>query len=306
MRIENRVSGVESTIINAKETSHVESIVESEKMISDGSYFAGDVFGNETLFGNKEKAKMQAMDIITKIFEGQQKVDAEIGNIEENIRQSHKEIEEGMKGLKELEKESEQLREEYGIDIEGEEHQEVELIIKGRKAVKDGSFSDWSKEEQKAYLLAESKERTEYQKGALEIYGYGASYREMIQKGKENILLQTKVLKEIHIEQLKQHDMVDAQYEADKILETASKAEVIDLMNKVVEKQEEIHEEIQKETEAMEEEKKEEKIKEQNLSESAKQIDEAWTEAQGKIEKILQELKLMEEDIKGIRLDLEI
>lgn len=243
----------------------------------------------------KQKAMQEAMDFIKKQFESDGKIDETLDECRENIAENKEKAQEASKELKAVQEEKEHLKE---------------------------VCPDEDSEEYKANLK-ELNERAGYWKGELDAASSGISDS-------------TKAIKSIKQEALKHHGMVDATKAAEESLKAASKEIIGMLMDEakdkvdqdleeVVEKAEEVKEEKEEKEEALEEaqaerekqaaEIEEERKKNQQSGRSSvrsvtaidvKEIMDKQREIVQNTQQILEEQKLLTEEIKGIVVDFNL
>lgn len=133
---------------------------------------------------------------------------------------------------------------------------------------------------------------------------------------------ESQIISGIKKERLKYHNMVDAQEQAEDVVES-SRDDIIgmvmeeakDHVDEEQKKREEQAEAIQEKKEEQEEilEKREEKeeeleklMEEMPTEQSVDNIDQTMAEVKRQVQKVLNEVNLMEEDIKGSRVDIEV
>ena len=170
-------------------------------------------------------------------------------------------------------------------------------------------------EERSAHIEALQEENKE----AVKLFGPGGGGT--VAQNAEIISEERRIIKGIRSERLKYHTMVDAQEEAEDVVE-ASRDEIIGMVmeeakehvDEEQEKREEQAEAIQEKKEEQEEilEKREEKeeeleeLTEEMPMEGTADIDQTMAEVKRQVQKVLNEVNLMEEDIKGTKVDLEV
>ena len=165
------------------------------------------------------------------------------------------------------------------------------------------------------------EEPTEYQRRALALEDEAAMYRNEIAANNGKIMENSEVVKGIRKERLKSHTMLDAQKQAEDVME-AARDSVIDLvmeeakehLDEEQEKREEQAENIKEKKEEQEEiqEKREEReeeleelIEDMPVEEMA-DLDQTMEEVKQQIRKVLNEVNLTVEDIKGAQVDLNV
>lgn len=153
-----------------------------------------------------------------------------------------------------------------------------------------------------------------YQKDMKEFHEREKIYQGYIQDNEKEISEITAALRNIKIERLKSEPMVEAQKQSEQILAAANKEIYGELMNEsknyIEEKMEEEKQKAEERAEKKEEEeerleKKQEKeeIQEENQKELIEKTQVQQPKIERKLEEILDELKLIQEDLKGVVVD---
>lgn len=259
--------------------------------------FAGDMgIGQDSVMARRLRAQKEAMKVVMDQHAGESKLDASVKEMENHRTTLADEAKTAQDELKKVEEMRKAYQEDYGV-AEGSPEPEDEAY---QKAMKE--FDDMADE-----------------------------WRGRANSAMDQRMAIGKSLDELKVERAKTHGMVDAQAEADEIMESASK-EIIgmikqDAMDHIDEKLEETVEEAEKKAEEEKEEKerleeaKEEKEEQEkrleeagssdpvqvsrptNISDALVNADDAVKEIQKKIKGILEEEALLAEDLKGISVD---
>ncbi len=213
-----------------------------------------------------------------------------------------------------------QLREDMGIAEDSEEEQDLKLLEKEIDSYKSGSDIHLTKEERERIAQIKAKGLTGYQERSLAMKNGGALYETEINEASREMQGENAAIKSIELERLKKDPMVGAQKAKDEILEQASDQIVGMLMEEAKDKIDEEMEEKKDAAEEAEEKKEEEeeraekqdekKAKEEQLRDQIKastelmtKSDELLDDVQKEVKKILDEMKLLEEDLKGAAVD---
>lgn len=272
-------------------------------------------------------ARKQAMKLISDAWSSDKKAADDINSMAKTKDDLAIRNNELKSKLKDIENRQEALREECGVDKDSQEQKDLELLMKYQDN-KAGVFNDrFSKEEIKRLKELESQPLTEYQKKALSINaGKDAIYDE-IDKNETKAMCLTMSIGEARKEQAKSQDMLKAQDAADSIIEAAEKDIYGNLINEgknniddKLEENKEKAEEAEKKKEEQKEqidEAKQKREEEQAIIEGdteAKKLEESISitdektnnmeEAQSKVAQIMKKNNLINEDIKGIEIDL--
>lgn len=278
--------------------------------------FAGDL--NKTfdpIAQKKQQAREKAMKVVTDAWAGDRKIDESLEERRNKIRELENTMKESAAGLKWANEERAALREAHGLTEDSQEEQDLRLLEK------QADRMVLTKEEQER--LAEIQKAggpTEYQQHSLELYKTASTYKEAFEKAKGEIHQESDAIKSTKQERLKHDPMVKATRSADEIMDAARK-EIVGMLyeeakdhideemeekkeaaDKKAEKEEEEEEKIEKRKD--EKEKKEEFIEE--ISDKMTTIldaDNIMDDVQKEIKKIMDEMKLLDEDMKGAAVD---
>ena len=275
----------------------------------------------------RTSARKQAIKLISDAWKSDNKATDNINVMDkakETIAIRNNEL---MSKLKDIKDSQEALREQYGVDKDSEEQNDLELLIKYQDN-KTGIFSDkFSKEEIERLKELQSQPLTEYQKKSLMINAGKDSVYNELDRNETKAMSLTMSINDAKTEQLKSQDMLKAQDAADSILEAAEKDIYGSLINEgknnIDDKQQENKEKAEEAQEKKEErEEQTDKVKEkrkeeqaiiegeteaEKLKQSISVTDEKTNnmeEAQSKVNQIMKKNNLINEDIKGIEIDL--
>ncbi len=301
------------------------------------SIFAGDLgVGPDKIQIKRQQAQKKAMKIVGDTFTAEKEINQSLTDMADRLDALQKEGYEYHKELERITENRNELQENYGVTDESEEHADLELLRKERKANEPGSKVTLDYEETKRLEKIHEKGLTGYQTDMLELDEQQAVNEKNLSETESQIQSIRASLNDTAIERLKSNPMIEAQKEADKLMEAANKEIIGDLMDEgkkhIEEKMEEEKEQAEKRAEEKEEqEEKEEAAKERKAEmeqfiEGTKQQAEAKkeelpserdqeqmaayndpnnseTEAAKEIAEILDELKLIQDDIKGAAVD---
>lgn len=294
-------------------------VIQQNKAVFFGNTFLGNASKDrkEQIARKKELHKKEAMNVVTTAFRTEKKMEEEgEGKLNEHIQMLQKENEGYNSFVNDLKSQMKQLQEDYGVADDSQEQKDLEIL----KKLYDQS--PLTKEETER--LSEMGEQTEYQKQSLELYAQADDIKTKMADNQKQISGDTKAIRSIKISKLKSKAMIEAQQAKDKMMEAASKEAVSmmiqDAQQTIDEKAEEIKEEAEKREEKNEEqEERIEAAKEskteaeaaaenvrEHIDEMTKQIldsDDITRDMDDDIKKIMEEEKLLLEDLKGITLD---
>ncbi len=195
----------------------------NESSVNDnGTIFAGNLNLGTDIENKRKQAQSIAMNLIEKAFAGDNAVDDEINSRKEHIDDLYKENSEAQDMINNISKEQEVVRKGYGIDENSQEEQDLELLRKERDSLLDSTVM-LSDDEQARLKDIHEQGPTEYQKTMLEMDSNKSTYKKTIYDNKKLIVEENSVIRGIHLERLKTHTMVDANKQADKVMEAANK-----------------------------------------------------------------------------------
>lgn len=199
------------------------------------------------------------------------------------------------------------------------EQRKAQAQERAMKIVEDAWEGDRQLDREIEERRAHIEELREENREAVKLFGPGGAGT--VAQNAEIIAEESRIIKGIRSERVKYHNMVDAQEEAEDVVE-ASRDEIIGMvMEEAKEHVDEEQEKREEQAEAIEEKKEEqEKIlekreeKEEELEELMKdipmeetvEINQTMAEVKQQVQKVLNEVNLMEEDIKGAKVDLEV
>lgn len=269
----------------------------------------------EKLQQKKAEAQQRAMKIVGAVWDADKVIDDEIRQREEHIRELYEDNKDAMESLNEFRQMEDDLREGYGVAADSQEQLDLELLKRSGPGYKPT-------EEEKERLAAIREDgMTEYQRRALEIDKVASYYRKVIAVNNGAAYDESKVIRNIRAERNKYHTMLDAQDQAEDVM-AAARDEIIGMVEEEAkehldeeqENREEQAEAIEEKREEQEEilekrEEREEELEEliedmpvQEMTDLSQTID----EVKQQIQKVLNEVNLLDEDIKGAQVDLNV
>lgn len=320
MRIQEKVS------INAYGLTGQPSVLEraGEKERSEGkSIYAGGFQGalslQDRISQRREQAQKQAFKVVRDAWEGEKRIEEQLDECRKRIREFAKEEKSAQDNLNEIAKQSEELKATYGITDDCEEAQELELLRR-KKASGRGGCSLTEEEREKCFRI-EERGLTEYQMRQLELDDAAEISKEIIQNCERGIKIENAIIRGIKEERRKVHPMVDAKRREEEIMEGVSK-EIVGMvvedarekLDEEQEKQEEKAENIREEREEQErllEKRKEEKqeldeLTEELQTEEISDLMQVQNKIKAEVEKLVNRMKLVAEDIKGAAVDTNV
>lgn len=274
----------------------------------------------DPIAAKKEAAKKKALGIVGNAFENEKKIDADIEARRQKIQELREDKRVANAAIQDIEENRDNLRKSFGVDKDSKEEMDLKLLEKEVKAKIPGSDIHLSKDEKAAIAKIKDEGLTEYQQQSLEMLKDEVPYSTTVYESDREIETENRIISATKLERLKSHAMVDAQKEADAVMEQAAKdiiGMVVDEAKDNIDKEMEEKRETAKEKAAKEEEleakiekarderKEKEKITEDILeatTEMAKNTTELGT-AQQEIRDMMNKMKLIEDDIKGAAVD---
>ena len=283
-------------------------------------FFAGNL--NQDLFENKllekkKEAREKAMKVVGEAFVGDRKIDEDLQERRDKIAALEQENQELQNQIKEINESQNALMEHFGITADSQEQKDLELLRKKEKWML-GEGEALSKEEMERVSTLESEGLTEYQERQREWDAEKKHFQKDIDKNNEEILIENAIIRGTKLERLKKDPMVKAQKEAKEILDDASREIVNMITEEVKDTIEEKSEEEKKKAEKLEERKEEKEAFIEQQKEKKEETEELFEnmpmeemihmgqlkdEIKQEVQKIVSEMKLVAEDIKGAVVD---
>ena len=283
--------------------------------------FAGDINGSlDPVARKQQEAKKQVMKIIGDARKSDQKLEDDLSERRNNIKKHKETIGKANDELKLIDNARQELREHYGIEEDSQEEQDLKLLEKERKSRKLDSRIVLTAQENERLQQIREEGLTEYQKRSLGMLNSGAPDEQEITEAQEKIKQEDGAISVIKDAMLKSKTMIKAQQAADDVME-AARDEIIGMLvdeskdhidEEMEEKKEAAQEKAEKEKEEQEkiEKQKEDKKEREEFSEQIAASTEFVVEAeksmediQREVKKIMDDMKLLEEDMKGAAVD---
>lgn len=274
----------------------------------------------DPIAAKREEAKKRAMKIVKDAWANEMKIDDDLNDRRERVKSLQHDMGEANKSIKEIEDARTALRETYDVDEDSKEEQDLKLLEKGVRSKMPGFDIVLSLDEKKKIEEIRANGLSEYQQRSIDMLESETSYIVTAYESKQEIMVENQIISATKLERLKTHPMLDAQKQADAIMDEASK-EIVGML--VDEAKEHIDEETEKEKEKAEVNKeKEEELQERiDAVKEKKKESEKLTEdilegvadatsvaadvssAQQEIKDMMNKMKLIEDDIKGAAVD---
>lgn len=275
----------------------------------------------------RNNAKKQALKVVSDAWKSDNKSADSIADMEGLKQSKVSEMNEIRAKMKDIENTKKSLQEEYGVADGSQEQKDLELLEKYQNNMNGSSYDQFSDEELSRLKELQNAPLTEYQKKVLNLNSMKGQVSVEADHKQFEVNALTASISDATLEQLKSRDMEKASDAADEIMDSANK-EILGMLieegknnadEKVEEEKEKAEEAADKKEEqdkqieeAQEKRKNQEEIiegqqnadqLEQDVS-MQKQNTSKMDEAQKNIQKILKEKNLVNEDLKGIEIDL--
>ena len=284
------------------------------------NFFAGnlnsDLFQNE-LIEKKKEARKKAMKVVGDAFHADQEIDLNLQERREKIASLNRENQKLLHQIEEIDKSQKQLMDQYGITEDSQEQKDLELLRKKDRWLR-GKGEALTKEELEYVGKLEKEGLTDYQRCQREWDKEKNHFQSQVDKNNVAMIEENAIIRGMKLERLKHAPMVGAQKEAKKILENASKEVVGMIVEEAKDTLEEKRKEEKEKAEKLEEEQKEQEAFIQKQKEKKREVEEfienmpmeemismgqLKEEIKQEIKNIVNEMKLVAEDIKGATVD---
>ena len=267
--------------------------------------FMGDLnVKKDPITQRKQDAQQKALKMVGDAWDGDRKIDQNIQDIRDKLRQLEDEYVENLGYIAEGDAQKEQLRQQYNVAPDSQEQKDLELLqkkadhmrhpdevtlteeerarlkeISGRPpetkeevellqrkadAEKFGLEVEWTEEEEALLKEMEGVPLTEYQERCLKIDGYQKIYETRNDVIKDQIAAYNGSIRATRLERLKFREMEKAQKKAEEVMEAAGK-EIIGML--MEEAKDHVDEEMEETKEEAEEKAEEEASQEEKIEE---------------------------------------
>ena len=274
----------------------------------------------DPIAAKKEEAKKRAMKIVGDAFANELKIDDDLNARRERIKSLQKDMGDANRAIREIEDSRASLRDTYSVDENSQEEQDLKLLEKSERAKMPGSGIVMTYDEIKKIKEIKDNGLSEYQERSLELLKHETIYATTAYEAQQEIMVENQIISATELERLKTHPMLDAQKQADAVMDEASK-EIVGML--VDEAKDYIDEEAEKEKDkAKAEKEKEEELQERiDAAKEKKRESEELTEdildgvakassnsndvnaAMQEVKDMMNKMKLIEDDIKGAAVD---
>ena len=286
------------------------------------SVFAGDLNLSDSTASRIEQkrngARKQAKKLIQDAWDKDTKALGSIQDIEKDKADKVNEITDLKAKAAYLEKDKKAAAEEYGIDPDSQEQKDLELLEKYQNNKAGVENSHFSEDEVNRLKELQNEPLTDYQKQVLK---FNASKNAILQYAgmkEEKVISMHESINLAKLDMLKSQTMIKADDAADAVIDAAEdgKEKLDEDAKETQEKADDASQKREEREEKIEENRQERKEQEEILSKDAdadkleqnlslqKQTDNNITDVQKNIQRMIKEKGLVNEDIKGIEIDL--
>lgn len=313
------------------------------KRVKQSIYAGNSNIADNPIAQKRKEAQEAAWNVVKKAWDSDMAVDKMIQSRREHYAELNALKERATAELSDIADEKEALRELYDVDAASEEQKDLELLEKAKEIHSGVRADDLTDEERKRIGELYQSERTEYQSRVLGIHDRAVELKKQIEDADKQMRHDVAAVKAIGLERLKENPMLDATKAAEDIMEASNQAIIGMAVQEAKENIEEKLEEAKENAEekAEEKEKREEQLEEQKLNraiqeamiegtkeavEKAKAIerqmeapdidtaemtaivqnDAAGNDVAKNLDDIKYSMKLLEADLKGIKVDEEV
>lgn len=293
-----------------------------KKQPENTALFAGRM--NEDLFSNKilekkKEAQKKAMQVVGDAWKGERKIDEDLQERRDLINALEGENGEALSEINEINQRQEELKKQYGITKDSKEEKDLELLRREKQMwTNPGAGESLTMEEMRYVQKLRSEGLTDYQKRQLSLDAEKRHFQDIVDENKKKIVEENAIIRGVRLERLKSDPMLKAQEEAEEIKKAAIDEIVGMLIEDAKENIDEESEENRQKAEKLEEEQKKmeefieaqkEKRKEtDNLLEEMPVeeligMEPLKEEVKQEVQKIVDNMNLVVEDIKGATVD---
>ena len=221
---------------------------------------------SDRISDKRNSARNKAMKLINDAWERDNETSQGIKDMQDSKEAVVTEIREANSKISDIDKELDNLKELYGVESDS----------------------------------ADKTDLTEYNEKVKELNDLKKEYSKQVENGKLSVKAMTESITDVKIDQLKSQDMLDSKEAADTIIEAAEK-DIVSMA--ILEGKEHIDERAEETKEKTEEAK--EKAEEAKEEEAKEKAEDNVTKAQEEIQKLMDINNMIDEDIKGIEIDIQ-
>lgn len=304
--------------------------------------FAGDMKKmTDTISVKREQAQKRALKIVGDVFDGEKSIDRDMQAMLDKCEELRDERLAYKESIAQIGNERGNLMELYGVSTDSEEYENLELLRKEKESKNLTSGIELTDEEKDKLAQIHEAGITDFQKEMLSLDESVKEYEGKIAASEQAIQVIQKSWADMKIERLKSDPMVEASEQAEEIMLQANQEIIGELRKEAVEHVEEKLEETvdaakeqaekkEEEQEKLEEQKEKQKELEKTIEKAKESSDStasnntvrhdvlevdmdaitSYNSGKNKIdqelEKIMDELNLIMEDLKGAEVDVNL
>lgn len=287
----------------------------------DSVVFAGDTVMSSRLIDERRQfGRDRALQVVKDTFKADKKIDDRIDSLRNQITDLRSQTKELTQNLKEVDAKQKQLLETYDVQPGSQEYEDLLLMNKERiyekYGFKEEEYQDFFTEDEWNRLQV-LKERgpSEYQRQSMENQEAREHYSKQLTEIRETIETNYRSVTAIKQARVKTHPMVDAKEAADEIIALSEQSIKGMLINEGLETIEAEKEANQEQIEEAQKKKEEEEgtnlevinntteVKNQGLKSGLQEATLDVDQVQLSIGKIVDDMQLMMEDLKGLIVD---
>lgn len=290
------------------------------------SIYAGNAGFQDRVSEKYARTQKKAIKKLLDQFAADTQIDDEMKGRSRHIEELEANSREIRDKLSSLDARRQELQESCQVEPDSQEQKDLELLQKANAANKNPFAEQLTDEEMER--LNNMPPLTEYQKGMLALDDAEEFYHSQLEKNKKDIAVEKATIEATKKALLKVHPMVDAQKEADKLMEAARKEALGMLFEEGKDKLEEDARKMQEKIEENKAEQLEEELRRAKLEEEEaqrKEREEAMQETvfsatmqaisstqqnaemiQSTIKNLIQDQTLLDVDLKGLRVDKQV
>lgn len=245
----------------------------------------------------KAQAFEKARKIVSNAFAGEQKIDEELQELRDLSARLTKDNKEKLDQVSQNKTEMDELMQMYGITEDSQEQKDLDILMKKNDSYYDPSVR-LTEEEEKRYREIMVAGQTEYQSRMMERHSENNRLEKEMQENLAAIHANGSAIRFIKGERLKHNPIGEAEEAADMVLEAESEAIKGELVGNALDH---MQEEVQEKVEAAE--KRAEQKAEREEQAEPEEVVQIQEQIQAEIDEVLEELKLLTEDLKGNAID---
>lgn len=217
--------------------------------------------GEDLVEEKRKKARSMAMELMLEAYKNDKALDSTAEEKSTHAKKLYEENDEARSMISDIKKEKENTNEIYGVTDDSEEAKDLDILRRGRDSMGNPQ-SVLTDEEYARYKELYSKGLSDYHTRMLSLDAYEKYYTDKISDNMKGIVSDYAFNRNLSIERLKSHDMLDAKKQGEQIVDAASKEIIGQVMQDAVDN---IDEDIEKEKEDALEKKQEQKELEERI-----------------------------------------